>query len=170
MTLSSVSKAEVLPDSLFALISLEKFCLSEGVAKDCTALALAVVLILPALPPGPIKMPPLVTTAGTFCLPRIEDQYYKRLFECVDRCITLSCCDDGITSLLCSAFFEPRVPCNLVGAHLLGIRKAIESVKSEPWIITRLMVEQKPRISSLWPAAFWTGHASRCLDSALGAI
>lgn len=32
---------------------------------------------------------------------------------------------DALDSLLCSAFFGFRVPCNLVGAASLGIRKAL---------------------------------------------
>lgn len=42
--------------------------------------------------------------------------YGEGLSRCVSRCITLSCCDEGV------GFFEPRVPCKLIGAHLLGVR------------------------------------------------
>jgi hypothetical protein len=90
------------------------------------------------------------------------------LSRCVSRCTTLSCCDEGVASLLCSGFFEPRVPCNLIGAHLLGVRKAIEPVRSDPKLFARLMVKQNPKGSSSWLAAIWMGWASKILDSTLG--
>ncbi len=166
----SVNKAEALPNSLYAFQFLESFCLSEGVTKDCAAMALAVVLMFPEHRAGPIKLSPLAATARIHGSPGVEEKYYKRLSRCVSRCITLSCCDEGIASLLCSGFFEPKIPCNLIGAHLLGIRKAIEPMKSDPKVFARLMVGQNPKASFLWLAAIWMSQASKFLDSALGGM
>lgn len=133
-------------------------------------MALAMVLMFPEHRAGPIKLPPLAPPGDIRCPHGVEEQYYKRISECLSQCITLSCCDEGIASLLCSGFFEPKVSCNLIGAHLFGIRKAVEPVKSDPKAFARLMVGQNPRVSSLWLAAIWTGQASRFLDSALGGM
>jgi len=165
-----VNRAEALPNSLYAFQFLESFCSSQGVTKDCAAMALAVVLMFPEHRAGPIKLPPLAATARIHGSPGVEENYYKSLYGCVSRCITLSCCDEGIASLLCSGFFEPKVPCNLIGAHFLGVRKAIEPVKSNPKVFARLMVRQNPIASSLWLAAIWTGQSSKFLDSALGGM
>lgn len=116
-------------------------------------MALAVVLMFPEYRTGPIKLSPLVATARVYSSPDVEEKYYKELSRCVSRCIILSCCDEGVASLLCSGFFEPRVPCNLIGAHLLGVRKAIEPVRSDPKLFARLMVRHNPKGSSLWLAA-----------------
>lgn len=168
--LSNINKAKALPNSLCAFQFLEKFCLSEGITKNCTAMALAVVLMFPKHRAGPIKLPPLVATARIHSSPNVEEKYYKGLSRCVSRCITLSCCDEGVASLLCSGFFEPKMPCNLIGAHLLGVRKAIEPVRNNPKLFARLMVKQNPKGSSLWLAAIWMGRASKILDSALGGM
>ena len=165
-----VNKREALPDSLYAFRFLENFYLSEGVTKECAAMALTVVLMFPEHRAGLIKLAPLAPPEDMRCSPGVEEQYYTRLSECLSQCITLSCCDEGIASLLYSGFFESKVSCNLIGAHLFGVRKAVEPVKSDPKAFARLIVGQNPKISSLWLAAIWTGQASKFLDSALGGM
>ena len=130
-------------------------------------MALAVVLISPKYRAEP---PPSATPKGVHCYSGVDEKYYKRLSKCFSRCITLSCCDEGIASLLCSAFFEPKVPCNLIGAHLSGVRKAIEPARNDPKVFARLMTRQSTKISALWLAAIWTGHADKLLGSALGGM
>ncbi|KAL9128707.1 MAG: hypothetical protein Q9217_002668 [Psora testacea] len=166
----SVNEAEALPDALKAFQFLESFCLSEGVTKECAAMALAVVLMFPEYKDGPIKLPPLAVPEGVYTSAVDDIEFYQSLSKCLSRCITLSCCDEGIASLLCGGLFEPRVPCNLIGAHLLGVRKAIEPLKNDPKTFARLIVRQNPRLSALWLAAIWTGHASKLVDSALGGM
>ena len=68
------------------------------------------------------------------------------------------------------AFFEPNEPCNLIGAHLSGVRKAIEPAKSDLKVLARLMARQNPKPSALWLAAILTGHAGILLDSALAGM
>ena len=130
-------------------------------------MALAVILMSPKYRAKP---PPLASPESVDCYSGVDEKYYKRLSKCLSRCITLSCCNEGITSLLCSAFFEPKVPCNLVGAHLSGVRKAIEPARNDPKIFTRLIARRNPKSSALWLTATRTGHADKLLNSALGGI
>lgn len=51
--------------------------------------------------------------------------FYAKLFSSIDKFISLSCVQQGLDSLLCSIFFEPSVPCNLVGAQRIGISQAL---------------------------------------------
>ena len=131
-------------------------------------MALAVVLMHPKYRAGPIVSPPSVALEDVHRSSGADENFYKRLSKNLSRCITLSCCDECIDSLLCSAFFEPRVPCNLLGAHVSGVRKAIEPARSDAKVFARLMVRQNPKTSALWLAAMWTGQADRLLNCAFG--
>ena len=162
-----MNKVEAHPDSFYAFQLLESSCLSECTTEENTAMALAVVLMSPKCRAEP---PPLATPEGVYCYLGVDEKYYKRLSKCLSRRITLSCCDEGIASLLCSAFFEPKVPCNLIGAHLSGVRKAIQPARNNLKVFARLMARQHPKICALWLAAFWTGHADKLLGSALGGM
>ena len=165
----SVHEIQVQPGSLGAFQILKHFCLSEGVTKECASMALAVVLMFPEHRDGPIKLPALAAPEY-HCSTGVDGRYYQRLSKCLGRCITLSCCDEGIASLLCSGFFEPKVPCNLIGAHLSGVRKAIEPVVSESDLFARLMVRRNSRISPLWLAAIWSGQTSKLLAAVWGGL
>lgn len=122
---------EVSPNSSFAFDIFVDYCKSEDINHECVA-ALAIVLTLPACIDCPLMLPrlkpPLIFDAA-------RDQNegcYRGLYDSLNSCITLSCCSEGIDSLLCSVFFEPTVPCNLLGAHLLGVTEAIEPFQSNP--------------------------------------
>ena len=118
-----------------------------------------------------MKLRPIAAREGTYRPSgEVDENFCKRFFKCLNRCITLSCCEEGIASLSCSVFFEPRVPCNLIESHLLGVEKAIEPVKSKTEIFARLMIDKNAKISSMWLAAIWTGQASSFFDSALGGM
>lgn len=132
-------------------------------------MALAVVMMFPGHEDGPIKLQPVAALEGTQHAPDFDEKYYKQLFSYLGRCITLSCCDEGTASLLCSRFFEPSVPCNLVGSHLLGVRNAIEPVRNDPRVFARLMMGHNP-VNCLWLAAIWTGQVGKVLESALGGM
>lgn len=51
---------------------------------------------------------------------------YERLFSSLDRCLTLGCVCRGVDTLLSSAFFDPTLPYNIVGAQWRGIRRALD--------------------------------------------
>ena len=163
-----MNHVEVQPDSLYAFQLLESFCSSECITKESTAVALAVVLMEPSYRAGPIVSPPSAAPEDVYRSSGTDEKFYKRLFKSLSRCITLSCCDEGITSLLCIAFFEPRVSCNLIGAHVSGVRKAIEPARSDAKVFARLVVRQNPKTSALWLAAMWTDQADRLLNCAFG--
>lgn len=165
-----VQLPEVSPDSSSAFNILVDFCISEGITKECTAGTLAIVLTLPGHTISTIKLPPLVTPLNSNSARGEKDHYYDKLLECLNSCISLSCSRNGINSLLCSVFFDPKVPCNLVGAHLLGVTKAIEPVKRNQRAFANLMVRRCPKISPLWLAAIWSGQASRILVCSMGAL
>ena len=159
------------PTSLRAFNSLEAFCLSEGVTKDCSAAALALVLMFPEHSAGSITLPPLVAIGREGHGPRTaEALYLEDIYDCLGRCITMSCCKEGIASLLCSGLFEPRIPCNLIGAHLAGIGRAIEHVRKNPEGLAQVLTGLIPRASSLWLAAIRIGQANTILDYALGGM
>ena len=161
---------EASPGALCAFQHLQSFCLAETVTEECVALALAVVLMFPEHREGSVKLRPVAAQEGTYGPSGVDEKFCKRFYQCLNQGITLSCCEEGIPSLLCSIFFEPTVPCNLIGAHLLGVEKAIESVKSKPEVFARLMVSKNGRIISIWLAAIWTGQASGFLASAMGSM
>lgn len=166
----SVHEIQVQLGSLGAFQILRHFCLSAGVTKECATMALAVVLMFPEHRDGPIKLPALAAPDDSHCSTGVDERFYERLSRCLGRCITLSCCNEGIASLLCSQFFEPKVPCNLIGAHLSGVRKAVEPVVSDSDLFARLMVRRNPRISPLWLAATWSGKASKLLVNVWGGL
>lgn len=142
-------------------------CRSEGNVEECFA-ALAIALMLPEH--TKIELPNLgapPTPATTIGNP---DDCYSVLFNCLDNCITLSCLCGGIESLLCSQFFDASVPCNLVGACLLGISRAIESIQSDTNVFAALMAQRKPMLSPLWQAAIWTGRSKSILASVMGGL
>jgi len=90
---------------------------------------------------------------------RCQDDCYKALFVSHDSCVTLSCSSEGLVCLLGSVFFETSMPCNLIGAHILGVSRAIESMQSDERIFAALMAGRKPRLSALWQAATWSGRS-----------
>lgn len=160
---------EVSPNSSFAFDIFVDYCKSEGIARECIA-ALAIVLTLPERTDSPLMLPSLTPSLKLDAARGQNDDCYENLFDCLSSCITLSCSFEGINSLLCGVFFESTVPCNLVGAHLLGIMKAIEPVKSDPRILAPLMAKKCPKVSPLWLATIWNGRVSRVLRSAMGGL
>ena len=164
----SVNDVEVHPGSVYSFQLLENFCSSECTTKKSTAMALTVVLMHPKYRAGPIVSPPSAALEDVYRSSGVDEKFYNRLSKSHSRCITLSCCDKGITTLLCSAFFEPRLPYNLIGAHVSGARKEIESARSDAKVFARLMIRQNPKISALWLVAIWMGHAGRLLNCAFG--
>lgn len=80
----------------------------------------------------------------------------------------LSSTQDAIDSILCSAFFDPCVPCNLVGSTSLGIKKALfnrDGTRNEG--LLRAIISEKPHLGLLWSGAICTGQAESLLRLAL---
>ena len=115
-------------------------------------------------------LPCLTTSLNLGSAQSHEDDLYEKLFDRLSSCITLSCSAKGIDSLLCSIFFEPTVPCNLIGAHLSGVTKAMEPLKNDPRILAPLMAKKYPKISPLWLATIWSGRANHVLQFVMGGL
>ncbi len=143
--------------------------MSEGLASECVA-ALAIVLTLPECSDSPLLLPCLMASPKVKSTRGQKDDCYEKLFECLSSCITLSCNSGGIQSLLCSVFFEPTVPCNLIGAHLSGVENAIKPLEGHPWILAALMARKNPKISPLWLATIWSRRVSNVLTSVMGGL
>lgn len=158
------------PNSFEAFNLLQSFCESNDIDKECIAAALALVLILPDTSFGPIKLPPPTLKPNILFVQHPGNAYCGKLFKCLNRCITLSCIPEGITSLLCSVLFDPKVPCNLIGAYLLGITEAFEPAKSDPQKLARLMATRSLELSPLWSTAIWSGQATRILNCAMNGM
>jgi hypothetical protein len=125
-------------------------------------LALCTVILLSQYPDKIVKLP-------KYSLPTTQSgrrpPHHQKLDPLVDKCITLSCAEESIESILCSPFLDPGVPCNLVGAYLLGARQALSeygNMKS----LENFMIQRRPTVAPLWLAAIWCGQAENTLDSA----
>ena len=146
---------------------LNHFCASKDIHTQSIA-ALAIVLTLTARSNNPMKFPTpealLDSTQTSQATPRI---CYDEEFLQLDKCITLSCSWQGIESLLCSVFFNPRVPCNLVGAQMTGALEALSQLKDDRRTLARVMANICPKLSLLWLAVIWTGEAEgiiKCVE------
>jgi hypothetical protein len=149
-TLTLIRRNPLLEVSLKSFLAFDIFvvyCKSEDIKRECIA-ALVIVMTLSTYLDSSIKPPCLTTRLKPLKFDASRGQnedFYESLFNCINSCITLSCISDGINSLLCGVFFEPTVPCNLVGAHMLGVMKAIGSLQNDPRILASLMAQKVRR-------------------------
>ena len=75
---------------------------------------------------------------------------------------------DALDSLLCSAFFDPYILCNFVGATSLGVRKAISTANViDNWKLLNAITYMKPYLYILWIAAVCNNQANLLLNMAL---
>lgn len=135
--------------------------------------AFASVLILTSRhTPLPQFAPPIMISAAPMrSLPRSKDTVFLELFQSLDQCISLSSTQDAFDSLLCSAFFDPCVPCNLLGAVSLGMRKAFSTGdKINNRQLLSAVINIKPNLSLLWAVAVCNGQATSFLNMALHSL
>lgn len=147
---------------------LNHFCTTKNIHTQSIT-ALAIVLTLTARTDNLIKLPipcALVDSSQTSQVP--PHIYYGEEFLQLDRCITLSCSWQGIESLLCSVFFNPSVPCNLVGAQMTGVLEALSQLKDDRRTLARVMANICPKLSLLWLAVIWTGEAEGIIKCVRG--
>ena len=79
----------------------------------------------------------------------------------LEGCITLSCSHEALDSVLCSVFFDLRVTCNLVKAHMTGVTAALEPVENDLQMLATVVTRRSPKLGSLWKAAIWRGDFKR---------
>ncbi|QRD89253.1 hypothetical protein F9C07_2219557 [Aspergillus flavus] len=99
----------VISNSSLAFDILLDFCLLEGLEGEFITGFAAVLILTSRHAPPPKFASAIMISAAPIC-------------------ISLSSIQDALDSLLCSIFFDPRVPCNLVGAVSLGVKKALSTV------------------------------------------
>jgi hypothetical protein len=142
------------PVTSFALKMLVDFCTTDEIYQQ-SVIALVVVMMLPTraykqtvLIPKYGPLTNIGSIDGTAC--RFS---FSVLSSYLDSCITLSCCPEGIDSLLCSVFFDPRVSCNLVGAQMTGVMEALLPIQGDGKLLLSLMTRRCAKLVPLWAAA-----------------
>lgn len=106
--------------------------------------------------------------ATSTLLPPRQDMILNETFQLIDKCMFLSSTQDAMDSLLCSAFFDPYIPCNLLGAASLGIKKAISTANAiDNQKLLNAIAYMKPYLSILWTAAVCNDQANSLLNMAL---
>lgn len=110
----------------------------------------------------------MVPATSTLLPPPRQDKIFNEVFQSIDKCIFLSSTQDAIDSLLCSAFFDPYIPCNFVGAASLGINKAISTANAVDYQkLLNATTHMKPNLRILWSAAVCNDQANSLLNMAL---
>ena len=151
---------EANPDTTMAVDALEVFCTNSGMDQE-SILALCAVVLLSQSPDRDIELPmySLPTTTADKA-----PSCHRNLHPYVDKCVTLSCAEESVDSILGSPFLDPGVPCNLVGASLLGAREALSGSEGMR-ILQNFMIQKRPTVAPFWLAAMWCGRAERTLDN-----
>jgi hypothetical protein len=120
------------PATSFALEMLAEFCATDEIYEQ-SIIALVVVMMLPA---RAYRQTVLIPKCGPLAnIGSMDSAACKLSFSILpsylDSCITLSCCPEGVDSLLCSVFFDPRVSCNLIGAQMTGVMEALLPIQGD---------------------------------------
>lgn len=162
----------VISNSSLAFDILLYFCLLEGLEGEfITGFAAVLILTSRHAPPPKFAPPIMISRAPTRSLPKRKDTAFLKLFQSIDKCLSLSSTQDALDSLLCSTFFDPRVPCNLVGAASLGVKKALSTMdKIDNCQLLSAVTNMKPHLSLLWAAAVCNDQATSFLNMALHSL
>lgn len=163
---------EVPPSSDKALIYLQEYCELHAISNQHTA-ALAAVLFFPwknsdgdsvVLPlPEPQPSHSTATQHRPLSNPPdpvgcIQSHYHRLVYY-----MTLSCNVRGLRALLSGSFFEPDVPCNLVGPWIQPIFEIIDGQDLEGLAI--IMGRRQPALAALWFGAIMLGLETSVLQS-----
>lgn len=85
----------------------------------------------------------------------------------LDRLMTLSCRDRGVTSMLLSGFYGPLVECNAAAPWLQGSLSAIRLLTRETAIVLgRMFMDRQPNLAPLWVGATILGLQDEILRDA----
>ncbi|PWY72383.1 hypothetical protein BO70DRAFT_342415 [Aspergillus heteromorphus CBS 117.55] len=157
----------VSPNSSLAFEFLLEFCISEGLEAELLIGLASVLMLTSRNTPPPKLAPPIEISKSTGPFSEKKTIFHK-IFHSIDKSISLSATQDAIDSLLCSAFFNPAVPCNCVSAASLGIKEALslaDGIDNER--LLRAIAVRNPHLNILWTAAICTGQAATLLRLAL---
>ncbi|KAE8331401.1 hypothetical protein BDV39DRAFT_189813 [Aspergillus sergii] len=150
-----VRREGIIPNSPLAFAILLDFCLLEGLEGEFLADFASVLILTSRHAPPPKFAPPImILTAPIRSLLSLKDMVFLELFRSIDKCMFLSSTQDALDSLLCSAFFDPCVPYNFIGAASLGVKKALSIVdKIDNRQLLFAVTNIKPHLNLLWAAA-----------------
>ncbi|KAH8434867.1 uncharacterized protein LDX57_012498 [Aspergillus melleus] len=168
---NEVDWVPVSANSSLAFDTLLSFCSTEGLQSECLV-GFASVLLLTSVAgflPPPKSAPPvsIPDTPIRSSERQGQDMIIEDLFQSIDKCMFFSSTWDAAESLLCSAFFDPSVPCNLLGASTLGIRKAISTANTiDDQQLLNAITYMGPDLGLLWNAAICNDQANALLNMA----
>lgn len=107
--------------------------------------------------PPPYFAPPIIIPAPpTRSSSPQKNPAFDALFRSIDKCMCLSATQDALDSLLCSAFFDPSIPCNFIGAAYLGAKEALEDNQQ----LLNAIGNVKPHLTLLWAAVLCSDQAT----------
>lgn len=157
---------QIHPNPSIAFDILSRYCAVSGLEQEFLV-GFATILMLTSrnVPRPTLAVPVSISVSSVQSTKR--DVRFEGLYRSIDKCMSISCTQDAFDSLLCSAFFDPEVPCNLVGAVSLGIAKALLQVDADYRRLIRAISERAPHLSLLWLAVAYNGQAKHILDMAL---
>ncbi|PYH95906.1 hypothetical protein BO71DRAFT_322170 [Aspergillus ellipticus CBS 707.79] len=160
------------PDSFLAFNMLLDFCLSEGFEGEfLTGLASVLMLASRNAPPPKFAPPISIPSTPVRASPAEKGAIFHDLLQSIDRCIFLSSTLDALDSLLCSTFFDPCIPCNLLGAASLGTQKALlETDELYGQRLLSAITNAKPSLSLLWAAVLCCDQATSFMNLALRSL
>jgi hypothetical protein len=78
----------------------------------------------------------------------------------------LGCTLHAVDSLLCSAFFDPALPCNAVGAQCMGIRTALDLDHRKYERLSTAIRQRRPDLAILWLAITSTRQTRQVINFA----
>ncbi|PGH19085.1 hypothetical protein AJ79_00119 [Helicocarpus griseus UAMH5409] len=143
------------------------YCISEGMEEELV-LGYVAVMMLTSRNVRPLKLVPPAQISRPITMPGKNNSVLRKLFGRLDQCMALRATQYSLDSLLCSALFDPSVPCNLTGAASNGIRKALLEDKSNGFdALLRGISHRKAHLSVLWHASVYTGQALPFLSMSL---
>lgn len=154
------------PSSDVALEYICRFCRHHDLDDQFFA-SLAAALYIPSLsgatiplpvPKNPATKPRLISTSA---LTKDSNSAYLEYRQFLPYYMTLSCNPVGIQSLLCSAFYNNNVKCNLVSAWLRPCFATIDPLieHGEFTKLATLLGNRQPNIAALWLGAIIVGIA-----------
>ncbi|KAL4893332.1 hypothetical protein BDV59DRAFT_207821 [Aspergillus ambiguus] len=159
----------VTPNSSLAFDILLEFCISEGLEGELLIGLISVLFLTSRNAPAPKFAPPTtISTTPNIPPPRQRITSSLELFKSIDKCMFLSSTQDALDSLACSAFFDPSVPCNLIGAASLGIRKALSTSDGiDKQQLLKAVAYKKPYLAPFWAAIIRNDQVTSFLNFSL---
>ncbi|PYI01999.1 hypothetical protein BO78DRAFT_464235 [Aspergillus sclerotiicarbonarius CBS 121057] len=155
-------------NSSLAFDILLNFCQSEGLEGELITGLASVLFFTTRNAPSPKLAPPILNLATPIRSSSTnKDMIWHQLFQSIDKCMFLSCTQDALDSILCSAFFDPSVPCNFMGAASLGVKKALSTGSGiDQQLLLNAITTVKPQLSLLWAAVICSDQVTSFLKLA----